>query len=453
LTPPSAAVAAVQPPHRTLPETVLAAWRTATQTPVFGPGFAQPFVPADNPPFGLDVWLPSTLAQWQVAPWTQQRSTGLIQAAVTAAAQQPPRRTLPETILAAWRVSSMTPLISGWRVQEYVPDNPPFGLDPWLTSALAQWQTISQPQQRTARLIQAAIAAAVANPPFDQSWFWGVINQWQAIGPVLQARKLSPGIPGQSVDKPPNRAAELRATLVSWQPPPLVQISYARLIQAAIAAAADNPPFGIVRPYSALGQWQARTLTKIEQALVVPEFIASVVNDPPFGMPPDWLYQVLTTAWKPGDPLPKQLQKILQGAPPAVVNNPPFGMPPRWYAAAISAWIPPPPLPRQKGPLSPGIPGLSVDNPTGRIIDLRWSKESSWIITNIDQVAPLIQPPAVVNNPPFGMPPDWLYSVLTAAWKPGEPLPKLLQKILQAGPPPVIAHGQKWKRKWRRGSS
>src|SRR6185437_14370902 len=150
-----------------------------------------------------------------------------------------------------------------------------------------------------------------------------------------------------------------------------------------------------------LAQWQPRALTSIEQWLIVQEGVVTPpsVDNPPFGMPPDWLYQVLTTAWKPGDPLPKQLQKILQGAPPPPVNNPPFGMPPKWYAAAISAWIPGPPLPRQKGPLSPGIPGLSVDNPTGRIVDLRWSKESSWIITNIDQVAPLIQPPAVVNNP------------------------------------------------------
>jgi len=484
----------------------LASWRVASQTPILQRLLVQSYVP-DNPPFGLDAWLSSTLAQWQQSPWTQQRSTKLAPPSGAVVTAQPPRRTLPETILASWRALSQTPVLGPGYAQPYVPDNPPFGLDAWLSSTLAQWQVAPWPQQRNAKLIQEAVAAAAANPSFDQSWVWGVLNQWQAAPALIaQARNLSSGIPGQSVDdpprtyradnriirlwdapppspsqkgsissgipgqsvdNPPNRAAELRAALVSWQPPAPIQIQYARYIQQIAIAAADNPPFGVIPPWSALGQWQARTLTKIEQALVIPEFVAAVANNPPFGMPQDWLFGTLGQ-WQITPPAPALYRKLVQefvaavvNNPPfgiirpwsalnqwqartltkieqalvipefvaAVANNPPFGMPPKWFLEALAYWqIIPPPIVRARN-LSPAIPGQSIDQPPGRILNLTWVRQPRWAVAGSGSIAPLI-PPAIVNNPPFGMPQDWLFGTL-GQWQIIVPTPIRYNRLVQ----------------------
>src|SRR6185437_7816059 len=105
---------------------------------------------------GLDAWITSTVAQWQAPPWTQQRYRKLVQEAAGAVAVQPPHRTLPETVLASWRDAYKTPIVRPLLVQSYAPDNPPFGLDTWLSSTISQWQIAPWTQQRSAKLIQAA---------------------------------------------------------------------------------------------------------------------------------------------------------------------------------------------------------------------------------------------------------------------------------------------------------
>jgi len=379
---------------------------------------------------------------------------------------QPPRRALPETVLASWRV------------------------EPW-------------PQQQRARLIQEALAA---NPPFDQSWVFPVINSWQTVAPTFQQRELSPGIPGQSVDNPPNRAAELRAALISWQPPPTVRIvyakftqgidnppfglpprwrfdlstqdsalsaqRYARYIQQAALAGADNPPFGIARSMGALGQWQPRTLTKIEQALGIPEFAGAIVDNPPFGMAPDWLWSTLGQ-WQIVLPTPIRYNRLVQEFVAAVVEKTPFNQ--GWFWAVLNQWpatapviqarklspgipgqsvdlpprrsldlrstfvsyLPSAPFVFPPHQLSAGIPGQSVDQPPGRIADIRWWKEPHWAVVNGDLIAALIQPPAVVDNPPFGMPPDWLWVALSQ-WQP-RTLTRIEQGLIgQEGPAIII---------------
>jgi len=428
-TPPSGAVVVEKPPRRILPETVLAAWR--------------------------------------VDPWPQQQYRKLVQEAI-AAAVQPPRRTLPETILAAWRPDSKTPIISGWQVQEYVPDNPPFGLEGWLRSTLEQWRVTPWPQQRSAKLIQEAVAAAAANPSFDQSWVWGVLNQWQAVAPVTQARKLSPGIPGQSVDPPPNRAAELRAALISWQPPtpaqtfyakftqgidnppfglpqrwrwdaPLTpaQVQYARLVQEFVTPpSADNPPFGMPPEWlwGTLGQWQTTPPRQVQYKRLIQEFVQAGADNPPFGLLRPWN---TLAQWQARALTPLVQALLVQGFVPS--DNPPFGMPPDWLWHTLTQWQA---VTRivQAGKLSPGIPGQSVDQPPTRSTVNFITQVKAWepIILLPERPLYLAQPFVFipVDNPPFGMPPDWLYTVLTAAWKPGDPLPKVLQKILQEGPPP-----------------
>jgi len=363
----------------------------------------------------------------------------------------------------------------------YIPSNPPFGLDSWLNSTLAQWQVTPWPQQRTAKLIQAA-AAAAANPPFDQTWLFSILNQWQITAPITQARQLSPGIPGQSADKPPNRAIDLRAALISWQPPPPTQtfyarftqgidnppfglpprwrfdapptpaqVQYARYVQQVAVIGADNPPFGLRGYLNTLSQWQARPLTPFISGWQIQEYVP---DNPPFGLE-SWLASVLAQ-WQIVS-LPQQRNlRLVQAAIAAAADNPPFGMPPDWIWGTLGQWqITTPALIRYPKLAQAFI--AAVDQPPPRttlnfITTLKaWEPAVIQPQHNIYLPQPFVVVPT--DNPPFGMPPDWLYTVLTATWKPGEPLPKLLAKILQAGAAPVIATGQKEKRKWRRSSS
>lgn len=290
------------------------------------------------------------------------------------------------------------------------------------------------PQQRYARLIQEA----AANPPFDQLWLWGILNQWQSGIVPLQQRKLSPGIPGQSVDNPPNRAVDLRATLIFHLPPKPAQVQYARFVQQAAIVGVDNPPFGRPLPWGSLGQWQARALTPIQQALLVQEFIAQAAPDnPPFGMPPDWLWTALNQ-WQIIPPTPTRYNKLVQEFVAVVVEKTPFNQ--GWFWAVWNQWPATAPIIQQRK-LSPGIPGQSVDNPPSRALNFvtqvkAWEPAIATPQRQIYSPQPLVVVSA--DNPPFGMPPDWLYSVLTAAWKPGDPLPKQLLKILQAAPPAPV---------------
>lgn len=332
----------------------------------------------------------------------------------------------------------------------YIPDNPPFGLESWLSSTLAQWQVTPWPQQRTVKLIQEALAAAV-NPPFDQAWLFSILYQWQITAPITQARKLSPGIPGQSADKPPNRAIDLRAALISWQPPQPQQIQYARYIQAVAAQAVDNPPFGLRGYLNTLAQWQARPLTPFINGWQIQEYAP---DNPPFGLE-SWLASVLAQWQIVSQPQQRNL-RLIQAAIAAAADNPPFGMPPDWLWGTLGQWqITTPALIRYNKLAQAFV--AAVDQPPPRttlnfITTLKaWEPAVIQPQHNIYLPQPFVVVPT--DNPPFGMPPDWLYTVLTATWKPGEPLPKVLQKILQAGAAPVIATGQKEKRKWRRSSS
>jgi len=288
-------------------------------------------------------------------------------------------------------------------------------------------------------------AAPVIDQPFSRGWLLSILAYPPAIPLPYQARKLSPGIPGQSVDNPPNRAADLRAALVSWQPPQPAQTFYAKFTQGI-----DNPPFGLpprwrfdAPPIPAQVQYPRY----IHQAAVI------AADNPPFGMPPAWLFGTLGQ-WQLTPPTPIRYNRLVQEFVAAAAEKPPFNQ--TWLWGILSQWQAAYSI-VQARQLSPGIPGQSVDLPPSRTTVNFITQVKAWepsVIIPQRQIY-LPQPVIVasVDNPPLGMPPDWLYSVLTTSWQPGAPLPKVLQKILQEGAAPVIASGQREKRKWRRSSS
>ncbi len=177
-----------------------------------------------------------------------------------------------------------------------------------------------------------------------------------------------------------------------------------------------------------------------------------LVDTPPKFYPAN--FNSIIRSWDPPPPWPvTALDKLIQELVVVLAANPPYGQ--AWLWAILSQWTQVPVIYQARN-LSPGIPGQSVDQPPPQSLAFI-TQVKAWepaIIIPQRQIY-LLQPAIVVSadNPPFGMPPDWLYSILTAAWQPGQPLPKVLQKILQEGAAPVIASGQREKRKWRRGSS
>ncbi len=177
-----------------------------------------------------------------------------------------------------------------------------------------------------------------------------------------------------------------------------------------------------------------------------------LVDTPPKFYPA--LFNSIIRAWDPPPPWPvTALDKLIQEFVAAVVEKTPFNQ--GWFWAVWNQWTQVPVIYQARN-LSPGIPGQSVDPPPllePQFITQVKAWEPGIIIPQRQIYLPQAAIVVSVDNPPFGMPPDWLYSVLTAAWQPGQPLPKVLQKILQEGAAPVIASGQREKRKWRRGSS
>lgn len=331
-------------------------------------------------------------------------------------------------------------------------DRPPVTTETLPYLLLRQWDPPDPPPRQKGPLSPGIPGQSINNPPLVYRVLQNEIARlWDAPPPEpVQNGNLSPGIPGQSIDNPPpSRKPLLRWDLPDW---PIQQRAFYPI---QIIITGDNPPFGMPQPwlFSTLRQWEPIPPTPIQYARIYQEFVATGDN-PPFGIPPEWLWTV-RYAWQEA-PTIFQAQKLSPGIPGQSVDQPPL-IYRITQSEVIRLWDAPAPDPVQKGKLSAGIPGQSVDQPPLRTTLNFITQVKAWepsVIAPQRQIY-LPQPFIVVSadNPPFGMPPDWLYSVLTGAWQPGQPLPKTLQKILQEGPAPVIATGQREKRKWRRSNS
>lgn len=346
--------------------------------------------------------------------------------------------------------------------------------DPWqynsVGSGFSELQPYGKGQLPPSLLI-------VPNPPFvlygSDAWLNTTIQAWQPPDPQpftgdwqpLAPRKLSPGIPGQSVDSPPpaNEGRYPNATpdviARSWQPPDPPPTLPRNLAPGVPGQSVDNPPLLASRqmPLALDVPWPQ------PQVKLVPSAPPVTASQP---YAPLWMSSVLS-AWQAGD-APPTIPRLLNASFLAVpVDNPPFGMlevypdqsrdgiyyrqpflrqvrrtgtdigvpfvPPvtstfvpytTFWMGAVTAWSiqpdPPPTLPRN---LNPQLLAVPVDNPP---FGLLVTVVEPWIGQDPLPTVPRFGIPLGVqaNNPPFSYfaRTAQLQAIITL-WQPPDPPP------------------------------
>lgn len=278
------------------------------------------------------------------------------------------RGAIAATIVALWQPPDPQPFIGGWQPLQprklnpsisAVPENPPpFSQrggsqgrqlatwwsqpDPWvfgfdggsqpyggkrMSSGIPGQSADPPPIFNPSQRVPQRVIVAIAQP---DPWTYNFAGSSQPFAP----RRLSPGIPGQSIDLPPfvhpaRTKAAIAAAAAASQPPVLVYPeSYAfagirqptmgrQLAPGIPGQSVDNPP--IVTPSLRIPQ---RTIVAIAQ-------------------PDPWTY-TFAGSWQPYGP-----KRISTGIPGQSIDNPPF-VARRKIAelgAIITTWEPPPPQP------------------------------------------------------------------------------------------------------------
>lgn len=350
-------------------------------------------VPQDDPPFSHPsraTWMPSITWQWQPDPWPppwpfvfmggrQAYAPARLHPSITDVPVNNPPFSHPArspgmpAVTFSWQPDIWPQVFMGGR-QAYDPrrlpppalgvpaENPPFqhpGRWAGLVSIERQWLPPDWPvvfsgalqPYAPARLPPFVTDVEVDDPPFvnrgrlSQNYAGTVVAQWQPDPwpPVFlggkqayEARKLSPGIPGQSINEPPYgipNPSTLRVILDQWKPDPW-------------------PPVFM----GAREAYEGRKLS--------PGVPGQSINDPPFrhpsrlpGMP------AVVAQWQPpvwpylfmGERQPYEGIKYALGVPGLSVDNPPFThrmrtasmptiiyqwQPPVWPYEFIGSWGP-----------------------------------------------------------------------------------------------------------------
>lgn len=187
----------------------------------------EPPVPpqVDEPPYGLRPWLTTVLKTWEVT-WSAQNRPKLIQEFIPPPVNEPPYGSRPWLmgVIRAWqpdpppphqrRPYQVFPLDEppgfGWMavevnwphsnaywmpkrylVQPFIPpDEPPYGLRPWLNTVLKSWE-VTWPAQSRPKPIQEFIPPPVNDPPFGvRPWLALVRNAWEPPPPAPAQRPI-----------------------------------------------------------------------------------------------------------------------------------------------------------------------------------------------------------------------------------------------------------------------
>lgn len=331
--------------------------------------------------------------------------------------------------LQPYGLKALTPSITAVSV-----NNPPFanegrGLlqqwpaaDPWFYSYLGGGLG-RQPYGPETTLYPTAVVTAYPLGTPNDLQYPSIIGSWQFPDPAPTIpRKLSPGIPGQSVDNPPptfegrypNATPNVIVTL--WQPPDPLPTLPGKLSPGIPGQSVDFPPF--------ISEW-------LDQA-----------------------QGQIVYSWLPPDPQPQQQGKLSPGVPGQSVDNPPGlirQLPPVqleapypqitvkqvqpfvaasvqqvftsvWLNPILASWQPSdlqPTLPRN---LPPQLTSVQVDNPP---FGLLVTVVDPWIFTDpLPQVGPKIIVGARTDNPPFSyVGRSGVTAELVQSWQPPDPPP------------------------------
>ena len=211
-------------------------------------------------------------------------------------------------------------------------NNPPFGSRTHLPNILRSWEDPAPLPWFHNLYVQPL---AVTYVPYTQVWLPGVLRSWiDPDRPPEPQRKLSPGIPGQSVDNPPRLR---RVDVPYWDDPRLPQVPrpYARV-------ETTGQPFIQQGTATAILLWQPQDF-RIEPQRKVPPALLQPVNNPPFSHRGRLAYLVnVALAWQSPDPLPTLRTRLPPSVTAVPVNNPPFDMRGHALPSIIQMWQPEP---------------------------------------------------------------------------------------------------------------
>lgn len=428
---------------------VLEATRQLPQVPNYR--YVAPFAvaPADNPPFGL---LETLYEPFIVDPGQPILPRKFIPRLPV---DNPPFGLL-ETLYEPFIVDPGLPIQPRYYPQQFISGQVPVQ-NYWLSTVLQTWQP-PDPQAPLPRKLSPGIPGqSVDNPTpnLDEDInFSSVLGLWQPGDPwPTQQRKLSPGIPGQSVDFPPFSG---RPQPPTNQPDPWVYTytgnqPYGLPIKVLYGLSVDNPPR--LRQQVFL---PPEPFLQPQRGPLYPQPFVVTVSQP-FVEP--WLASVVAS-WQVPDPFPILPEKL---TPPST-DNPPFTSAGRIGREAIQGWQPPDPLPTQ--------PHYQVVQP---FISVQYAYTTPWLWTVMlawqpPDPQPTIPPRNVlyglsVDNPPrfrIQVPPYWeaerlpvlpkqlspgipgqsvdnpptkvVERVGIQLWQPGDPSP-VLPKLLSPGIP------------------
>lgn len=315
-------------------------------------------------------------------------------------------------------------------------NNPPFanegrGLlqqwpaaDPWFYSYLGGGLG-RQPYGPETTLYPTAVVTAYPLGTPNDLQYPSIIGSWQFPDPIPTIpRKLSPGIPGQSVDNPPptfegrypNATPNVIVTL--WQPPDPQPTLPGKLSPGIPGQSVDFPPFVSEWVDQAQGQiaysWLSPDPQPQQQGKLSPGVPGQSVDNPP-GL----IRQLPSVQLE----VPYQ-QPVLKLVQPFVAASLQQAFTSVWLNPVVASWQPPDPQPTTPRNLNPQITAVQVDNPP-----FAWQQIPTWEARKtLPQTTKYFVQPATVAATQVPFTQAWLATV-TQSWQPLDSLPTLPRNL------------------------
>ena len=466
----------------------------------------QPFVAptVNNPPFSSRH---NYAGDWPALDWRHQSRAEMVPGSEISDPPFSGEKYRGEWPAITWDYQARPKLIAGSERNDPIPSQRKYA---------GEWPALSWDAQQRPRGIPSTPAPVDAPVPFSRVSLYGALSNHYApptVTPLWISTLTSEGAPVTPVDDPPfqMRSRQDQPVELHWMPRTLTAIGLARyaesvdnppptepryrgewpeitwstqkrptLIQPGSAATVNDPPFSGKKyrgewpeptwetqarpklvpiapvvvtdpPFSSAkyrGEWPAGTW-ETQRARALPVSVTAVpVNDPPPYTP--WaLAGPLSHHYAPPNISPLYSATLTsEGSSPAQVDDPPFAMRHRQMQHVAQAWTP-----RALTGISLARYVESVDAPPvrgeryrGEWPTLTWDAQSR-------QHLPII-PPAVVNNPPFGLRGDRIYPRYAEFWEPPPHYRWRMVVVTESGAPPVGDGAVVWRPTWtprRRG--
>jgi hypothetical protein len=209
-------------------------------------------------------------------------------------------------VLATWKAPDPLPQLPR-KLSPGIPgqsvDNPPtFTRKIDLNAAWKAPDPFVQPQRI---LVQGTVNVAGDTVLTTFPWLMGILTAWRPVDPAPTIpRKLSPGIPGMSVDKPPQTTRAPDPVDPAWFKPFELPTLPKKLSPGIPGQSVDRPP-NFVRKID-MEPWR-QTVPPVQRQTFRVQGAAVVSGNPPSA--PGWFASVIS-AWMVKDGMPQQMRRM-----------------------------------------------------------------------------------------------------------------------------------------------